>query len=43
MIMRFVIGSTAEAAKEAEILAEDGQYGGFLRLTLQVRGPHQSA
>lgn len=36
MVMRFVIGQTLEAAKEAEILAESRQYGGFLRLSLQV-------
>ena len=37
MVMRFVIGQTLEAAKEAEILAESRQYGGFLRLSLQVK------
>lgn len=36
MVMRFVIGQTKEAAKEAEILSESRQYGGFLRLSHQV-------
>ena len=39
MVMRFVIGQTTEAAKEAQILSESRQYGGFLRLSLQVCQP----
>lgn len=36
IIMRFVIGQTTEAAKEAEIVSESRQYGGFMRIPLQV-------
>lgn len=35
-MMRFVIGQTSDPAKEAEILSEARQSGGFMRLTLQV-------
>ena len=36
MVMRFIIGSTHDAAKEAEVLAESRQYGGFMRLAMEV-------
>ena len=37
MVMRFVIGQTSEPAQEAELVAESYQYGGFMRLHLQVQ------
>ena len=37
MVMRFVIGQTSDPAQEAELVAESSQYGGFMRLHLQVR------
>lgn len=36
MVMRFVIGQTSDPAQEAELVAESSQYGGFMRLHLQV-------
>ena len=36
MVMRFVIGQTSDQAQEADLVAEINQYGGFMRLHLQV-------
>ena len=36
MVMRFVIGQTLDQTKETELAAESKQYGGFMRLSLQV-------
>lgn len=39
MVMRFVIGQTSDPAKEADLVAESSQYGGFMRLHIQVHLP----
>ena len=36
MVMRFVIGQTSDQAQEADLMTEVEQYGGFMRLSLQV-------
>ena len=36
MMMRFIIGQTSDQTKEAELAVESEQYGGFMRLSLQV-------
>lgn len=36
MVMRFIIGQTSDQAQEADLEAEASQYGGFMRLHLQV-------
>ena len=42
MVMRFIIGQTADEAQEADLLAEANQFGGFMRLHLQVPFPAPS-
>ena len=37
MVMRFVIGRTADDSQEAELMTECREHGGFLRLDLEVR------
>ena len=36
MIVRFVIGHTTETQQEEALALEEGNYGGFLRLPIQV-------
>lgn len=36
MVMRFIIGQTLDQAQDADLVAEANQYGGFMRLHLQV-------
>lgn len=36
MLMRFIIGRTSNDTKEAELMTESNEHGGFLRLDLEV-------
>jgi len=36
MLMRFIIGRTSNDTKEAELMTEINEHGGFLRLDLEV-------
>ena len=36
MLMRFVIGRTANKSQESELMQEHSKHGGFLRLDLEV-------